>query len=286
MDQEMHQSSDNHFIPMTSVSSGKGREVAPDIYYYTNQIVNVIFIGTPGTGNWAMIDAGMPSSGEELVAVAEARFGKGAKPAAILLTHGHFDHVGSIVHLIEAWQVPVYAHPLEMPYLTGELDYPVPDASVEGGLLAKIAMLYPHKAINITAALSPLPADGSVPFLPGWQWIHVPGHAPGQVAYFREQGRVLIAADAFVTVRQDSLYKVLFQKEEVNGPPRYLTTDWAAARASVERLHALQPEVAITGHGTAMAGAELKEGLSRLVTEFDTVALPDYGRFVDGDQGD
>jgi hypothetical protein len=36
----MKQSNDNHIIPMTSISAGKGREVKSDVYYYTNQIVN------------------------------------------------------------------------------------------------------------------------------------------------------------------------------------------------------------------------------------------------------
>src|SRR4051812_34701478 len=116
----MKQSDDNKFIPMTTFESGHGHEVKNDLYYYTNQIVNVIFVGDPKTNNWVLIDAGMPKSAAELIKVAEQRFGKGSKPSAIILTHGHFDHVGSIVGLIEKWQVPVYAHPLEFPFLTGE----------------------------------------------------------------------------------------------------------------------------------------------------------------------
>ncbi|MUV38431.1 putative metallo-hydrolase YflN [Lentibacillus sp. JNUCC-1] len=101
------------------------------------------------------------------------------------------------------------------------------------------------------------------------------------MSYFREDDRVLIAGDAFITVRQDSFYNVLIQKEELNGPPRYLTTDWKAAKQSVEKLAALTPEVVITGHGVAVRGQHLKSGLKELVKNFDDVAVPDYGRFVD-----
>lgn len=274
-------------IPMTSVSSGTGREVKPDIYYYTNQIVNVIFVGYPTSGSWYLFDAGMPKSGRELIEVAEKRFGKDAKPEAIFLTHGHFDHIGSIVHLLKSWPgVPVYAHYLEHPYLNGKLDYPEPDPTVEGGLLAKISKLYPHKAINIEPALHSLPADGQLPGLSDWKWIHTPGHAPGHVSYFRDSDRVLIAGDAFVTVQQDSFYKVLVQKEEVCGPPPYLTTDWAAAEESVRILNALNPSIAITGHGTHMEGASLQQGLAQLSERFEETALPKYGKYVtrEGDE--
>ena len=280
MKEEMHQSKDSKFIPMTSVSSGKGREINNDVYYYTNQIVNVIMIGHPDDENWVLVDAGMPHSGEEIKKVAEKRFGNGTRPAAIILTHGHFDHVGGLVYLINEWNVPVYAHPLEFLYLIGEKRYPEPDTSVEGGILAKISSIYPIEPINISSALQELPSNNTIPWLREWKWIHVPGHSPGQIALFRERDRMLIAADAFVTVKQDSLYKVLIQKEEVHGPPVYLTTNWEMARESVQKLEALKPNYVITGHGQAMEGEELWEGLTNLVLNFDEVAIPSHGKFV------
>src|SRR4051812_31186873 len=146
----MKQSDDNRIIPMTSFASGTGHELTPDVYYYTNQIVNVVMVGKPGSGSWVLIDAGMPKSAAEIIAAAAKRFGKGVAPSAIILTHGHFDHVGSIVGLLKEWQVPVYAHPLESGYLTDREDYPQADVTVEGGLLAKISSYYPHKAIDIS----------------------------------------------------------------------------------------------------------------------------------------
>ncbi|WP_205511764.1 MBL fold metallo-hydrolase [Longitalea arenae] len=278
----MEQSSDNRLIPMTSFDSGKLREVAPDVAYYTNQIVNIVMIGMPGN-SWVLIDAGMPKSGNEILKMLAERFGANNPPAAIILTHGHFDHVGSIVALLEKWNVPVYAHPMEFPYLTGERAYPEPDTSVQGGILAKISSLYPNEPVDITQALTILPADGTLPTLPDWKWIHVPGHTPGQIALFRERDRILISADAIITVRQDSLYRVLMQKEEVCGPPVYLTTDWDAAYESVKRLAALGPNTIIAGHGTAMQGEDLREGLDHLITHWNEVAVPDHGKWVNRD---
>lgn len=280
MKEKMHQSKDDRYIPMTSISSGKGREICKDVYYYTNQIVNVIMIGDPAGDTWILIDAGMPKSGEEIFKVAEKRFGKGKKPAAIILTHGHFDHVGGLVHLINEWGVPVYAHPLEFLYLTGEKRYPEPDTSVEGGLLAKISSYYPIEPINISGVLYELPEDNTVPGFPEWKWIHVPGHSPGQIALFRQRDKVLIAADAFVTVKQDSLYNVLVQKTELHGPPVYLTTNWEKAEESVEKLQSLNPKYAVTGHGPHMEGEELQNGLRDLVNDFGIKEVPTHGQFV------
>ena len=276
----MKNPTENRFIPMTSVSSGKGREVKDDIFYYTNQIVNLITIGNPREGDWVLVDAGMAKSGPEILKVIEDRFGPYNKPSAIILTHGHFDHVGGLPDLLEAWDVPVYAHPWEFPYLTGEKPYPKPDPSVEGGLLAKVSFIYPTEPINIKENLFPLPTDHTLPHLPGWVWILSAGHSPGHVSFYRTEDGILLSGDAFITVRQDSLYRVLIQKEEINGPPRYLTTDWQAAWDSVKNLALLQPSLVIPGHGNAMEGVELKDGLKTLVEAFDRIAIPDYGKYI------
>lgn len=270
------------FIPVTSLSSGLGQNVTPDLYCLCIQVVNVCFIGQVDEPNgWFLVDTGMPKSADEIRKAAEQRFGANHPPQAILLTHGHFDHVGAVVELSTHWKVPVYAHEKEFPYLTGEQNYPEADFTVEGGLVAKLSSLFPNEAITVGKPLKKLPDDGSIPGLAGWRWIHTPGHSPGHVSFFREKDRSLIAGDAFIAVRQDSLFQVLTQLPEISGPPRYFTTDWAAARDSVRRLADLQPSVAITGHGPPLSGEMLSSGLQKLAADFDRVAVPDYGRYVE-----
>lgn len=276
----MHYGDDYKYLPVTSSENGKGIEVLPDLYQYTVQIVNVIFHGKPDTDDFVLIDAGMPKSSEKIIEAAKERFGENSKPKAIILTHGHFDHVGAVIELAEYWNVPVYAHQLELPYLNGMEDYQSPDPSVDGGMVAKMSPMFPQKGIDITEILHKLPADGSVPFMPGFEWIHTPGHTKGHVSLYREKDKALISGDAFITVKQDSLYNVLTQQKNIYGPPRYFTTDWEAAKASVEKLASVNPETVITGHGQPMSGEELREELNRLVTDFDEIAKPDNGKYT------
>lgn len=280
-EKEMEYGEDYKSIPATSTKSGTGTEVTTDLYCYTVQIVNIIFAGKQEASDFVLVDTGMPGSADEIISEAEARFGKKSRPKAIILTHGHFDHVGSVIELIEHWQVPVYAHQLELPYLTGMKSYPDPDPSVEGGMMAKLSSLYPKEPVNLGDHVEALPSDGSLPFMPGFRWIHSPGHTPGHISLFREEDRSLIAGDAFVTTKQESLYKVVTQKKEISGPPGYLTPDWKEAKESVVNLRSLQPEHALTGHGIPMSGKELEKGLGKLADNFDRLAIPEHGKHVD-----
>lgn len=280
MDQDISYGSDYKYIPATSIGSGISIEVLPDILCHTIQIVNICVVGDPNTKEFVLVDAGMPESADKIIEVTEGRFGANSRPQAIILTHGHFDHVGSIIELIKYWNIPIFAHELELPYLTGEKSYLKPDPTVEGGMIAKLSPFFPNDPINLGTEIEVLPSNGSVPFMSGFRWIHTPGHTPGHISLFRENDRALIAGDAFVTVKQDSLYKVLTQEQEISGPPRYFTPDWEQAFESVKKLETIRPSVAVTGHGLPMEGELLSDSLQRLVTEFDQIAIPDYGKYV------
>ncbi|CAM4267876.1 MBL fold metallo-hydrolase [Paenibacillus xylanexedens] len=254
-------------------------EVAPDILSLRTLFVNVVFIGETGSRNWVLVDTGMARFTDYIVQVATERFQ--GPPSAIILTHGHFDHVGTVIELEQFWGVPVYAHPLEIPYLTGLKDYPPADPSVGGGLMSRLSFAYPNEAINLDDRIFSLPKDHSVPGLSGWEWVHTPGHTPGHVSLFREADRLLIAGDAIITVKQESLWSVLLQDKQLHGPPSYFTTDWQAAHQSVQHIRHLEPKLAITGHGHALSGDMLSESLKRLDLDFEESTVPDHGKYVD-----
>lgn len=271
---------ENKMVEGLSAMTTSAQSVTPDILLLQFTIVTACIVSNPDkiTGQWVLVDTGLENAAPFIIEKAAERFSRDSRPQAIILTHGHFDHVGSVIKLAEMWDVPVYAHELELPYLTGKKDYPPADPTVSEGLVAKMSPTFPHTAIDLGMRAVALPADQSVPGMPGWQWVHTPGHTEGHVSLFRASDRVLLAGDAFTTVKQESLLSVLTQKERISGPPAYLTTDWAAAAASVKRLRDLNPSLAIPSHGQPMRGEELTRHLDLLTRHFDAIAVPEQAQ--------
>jgi glyoxylase-like metal-dependent hydrolase (beta-lactamase superfamily II) len=271
-----------HDVVRRVIGEGPLLAVASDVFCLQLSLVNVYFIGDRDTGNrgWILVDTGLSTSGEAIRRAAAQLYGPGVGPSAIVLTHGHFDHVGAARELAAHWDVDIYAHRLEMPYLTGQSSYPPPDPTVGGGLLARLAMLYPNGPVDVRPRARLLLNDGMVPGLRGWRWIGTPGHTPGHVSLFRDDDGVLIAGDAITTTKQESALAVLTQRAELHGPPAYFTPDWPAAAQSVRELAALRPNVAATGHGRPMTGDMLRWELNHLAAEFERLAMPKRGRYV------
>lgn len=268
----------NQLLKGLSKMTTTSQEVLPDILLLHFTIVSTCIVGN--ADGWTLVDTGLENSYDFILKSAEERFGKESRPKAIILTHGHFDHVGSVNKLAEHWDVPVYAHEMEIPYITGKKDYPLGDPTVDEGLVAKMSPSFPHRSINLGYRAVALPSDGSIPGMPEWKWIHTPGHTEGHVSFFREKDKTLIVGDAFTTTKQESFTSVLTQHERIKGPPAYLTTDWQTAKKSVEHLKDLKPELVIPSHGLPMKGEELTQHLEMLTQHFNEIAVPEQGHFI------
>ena len=260
--------SDQDIVPMEAIAPGlSGLKIT---------FVNVFGLRHPDA-SWTLIDAAIPFSADRIESWAEKSFG--GPPNAIVLTHGHFDHVSAAGELAARWNVPVYAHLLEFPYLRGEKEYPAPDWKAGGGIMPLMSPILPRGPVNLGAQLRALPAEGSeltLAEMPGWTLIHTPGHTPGHVSFFRAADRTLLVGDAFCTTKPESFFAANFaQPAELHGPPSYFTSDWHAAGESVRKLAALKPNTVVPGHGKPLAGSEVSEALMKLANDFERIAIPE-----------
>ena len=223
------------------------REIAPDVAIVPGLIANAYLVGD--RESWVLVDAATPGNHGKIRRAAEARFGAGARPRAIYLTHGHFDHAGSAPELASGWNVPVFAHMCELPFLTGQRYYPPLDTS-KPGFFSKLARFFPSKTVDLGARVRAF--EGGIQ---GWETVETPGHTPGHVSFFRRAGGVLLAGDALTTMNLDSMWGTLLKARKVCRPPVPATHDWENARESVRRLAKLRPTLIAAGHGNPMRGA-------------------------------
>ena len=261
------------------------QQICPGLACVPTVFVNAYFIGDPD-GRWAVVDTGLPGFAAKIIEKAERRFGPRSRPEAIFLTHGHFDHAGNARTLADHWGVPVYAHRLEMPYLTGRSDYPPPDPTV-GGAIANLSRVMPYGARDLGTRLRALPEDrnsadashktGDLPGMNGWRWLETPGHAPGHVAFFHQVDRVLLAGDAVATVDMDSYVALATQRQDIATGGAPFICDWKQYARSLWRLADLEPVVLACGHGIPLKGGEVAGDLGIFARHFSP---PKHGRYV------
>jgi glyoxylase-like metal-dependent hydrolase (beta-lactamase superfamily II) len=245
-----------------------------------------VFAVTHADGSWSLIDAALPLSASHIRSWAEKHFSN--PPNALILTHGHFDHVSAARELAEEWNIPIYAHSLEVPYLSGREEYPEPNVGAGGGIMTLLSPLYPRGPIDVGSRLvafsngndgviySGLPKLRDLPEMPGWKILHTPGHTPGHVSLFRPSDRTLLVGDAFCTTKPESFFEAaIAQNPELHGPPSYFTSAWDAARISVQQLASLEPNILAPGHGKPLAGDDVASSLHKLSEDFVEIAVPE-----------
>lgn len=74
-----------------------------------------------------MVDAGLPWETRRLLSLIKD------PPKALFLTHHHLDHAGGARSVWEKFRIPIYAHPKDIPYLTGKRRRPPLPIPLLGG---------------------------------------------------------------------------------------------------------------------------------------------------------
>lgn len=195
-------------------------------------LINVYLAGD------VLIDAGRRWDKRRIFAELEGR-----EISMVALTHVHPDHQGCAKAVCEARRVPLACHADDVDAMEGRRAVAA-TANPGAKFFARMWEGPPHKVDRVLR-------EGDE--VAGFRVVHAPGHAPGEVIFFRDADRVAICGD----VIRNCTY--VTTRTRLAEPPDELTPDPAENRRSIRKLAELNPSLILPGHGppvTDLAGFE------------------------------
>lgn len=180
---------------------------------------------------FTLVDTNFPGSGADILKTVDSL---GYPIRRIVLTHAHFDHVGSLDALTAALpQAEVSISAREARFLRG-------DFSLDPGESGKPLLGFKRARSRIHRLLEGGDQIGSL------RVVMCPGHSPGHVAFVDLRDNTLLAGDSYMTqkgVIAAGVYSVFFPM------PAWFSWNCALAAESAAKLAALKPWRLAVGHG-------------------------------------
>jgi steroid delta-isomerase-like uncharacterized protein len=176
------------------------------------------------------------------VAGAAARLGGLTR---IVLGHGHTDHRGTAPSL----GAPVFCHPADVADAEGSGGWRYWDAKLSFlPFFQRAVHQQLHKRVWDGGPVTIAGAVDEGDDVAGFEVVHLPGHAPGLIALWRESDRLALTSDAFYTI------DMWGRDGAPHLPISGYNLDTEQARASLRKLAALEPAAAWPGHAKPIAG--------------------------------
>jgi hydroxyacylglutathione hydrolase len=180
-----------------------------------------------------LIDAGRTWDRRRVFAEIEGR-----EISMLALTHAHPDHQGVAKDVCEARAIPLACHADDVEAMEGRRHL----QEAHRGHLANrvIRSIWEGPPYEVERIL----IEGDE--VAGFRVVHAPGHARGEVIFFRESDRVAICGDVIRNLSYATYRPMLAE------PPEIFTYDPAENRRSIRKLAELSPSLILPGHGPAV----------------------------------
>lgn len=223
-------------------------QIAPSLHRLGESMVGVYLVEE--SGSVTIVDAGVPAYYNELPNELASMGRTLDDVTALVLTHGHSDHIGFAERLRTENGVPVTVHELDAALARGEVDNPAPgsgDRKLSSllGFLLWSARRGALRLKNLTEVSTF--GDGATLDVPGaLRVITTPGHTPGSVVLQAPSHDALLVGDAFST------YSVV---RGISGPQiAPFSADPGEALSSLSKLEDVEAHWVLPGHGDAWTG--------------------------------
>ncbi|HEY3523632.1 MAG TPA: MBL fold metallo-hydrolase [Candidatus Limnocylindrales bacterium] len=223
-------------------------EIAPSIRRLGGGTVNAYLLEE--AGGVTIVDAAMPGFWDVLLAELRLMGRTLADVRAVVLTHGHSDHIGFAERARRDAAVPVEVHELDAALARGEVPNPAKGfGPIRLRPLLSFLLLGARNGGLRRPTVGEVSTfgDGATLDVPGSpRVVHVPGHTPGSAALHVPALGALFAGDALAT------YAVTTGHEGPQIAP--FTADEPEALRSLSRLEDLDASLVLPGHGAPWAG--------------------------------
>jgi hydroxyacylglutathione hydrolase len=228
------------------------RQIVPDVYLIEGLRSSHVYVIVTD-GKLVLVDSGTAADADRIVHdIQQGGFPLSALQA-IVLTHAHSDHTGSLSALIQRSQAAVWAHRSEVPYVQREQTLPAASPVMRLLLWLGDRLSARQPAPVVDRALE----DGEhLELLGGLQVIHTPGHTPGSICLYQPERKLLFCGDTMFNVHP------ITGKQGLRPAIRMASCDMKQVYSSLRRLTELEIEMLCPGHGEPIlssAGEQIKE---------------------------